>query len=140
MRKFPQIAAVKNLATLVVALTLAAHLDAAVTNVGWYRLGENDPGARSGSAVATTTTDLIGFENLKQYGSPTYTVAVSAEAVNRVGSSFAVNFNGTSQYLSNAVVSPAIDNFGMEAWVKPNATAAGNRNIVCNGSPAASGW
>lgn len=113
---------------------------ATVTNVAWYRLGENDPGARSGNAVTNTTADLVGPNHLKQFGSPLYSTAVSAGAASQLKSSFAVNFNGTSQYLSNTVVSTAVNNFGIEAWVKPNATAAGNRTIVFNGSSTVSGW
>src|SRR5580765_964003 len=134
--KFSQPAAVKSLATLVVVLTFATHLHAAITNVVWYRLGENDPGAVSNSAVTNTTADIIGTNHLKQYGSPRYTNSVAAAAASRLGSSRSVNFNGTNQYLSNAIVSAAINNFGLEAWVKPNATDAGNRTIVCNGSPS----
>ena len=135
--KFSHRVTASSFAVLVVAF--AAHLQAVVTNVAWYRLGENDPGATSSGAV-TNTVDLIDLKNLKPYNGPLYASAVSASAMNRVGSSFAVNFNGTSQYLSNAVVSIAVNNFGMEAWVRPNATALGNRAIVCNGSPTASGW
>ena len=110
------------------------------SNVAWYRLGENDPGAANGGTVTTTTRDLIGTKHLKQYGGPLYTNAVSAEARNRIGSSLAVQFNGTSQYLSNALVSSAIDNFGIEAWVKPNNVNAGTRIIAFNGNTAANGW
>src|SRR6186713_2914739 len=101
--KFSQPAAVKSLAML----TFATQLHAAVTNVVWYRLGENDSGAVSNSAVTNTTADLIGTNHLKQYGSPRYTNSVAAAAASRLGSSRSVNFNGTSQYLSNAVVSTA---------------------------------
>ena len=103
---------------------LSATAQAAVTNVAWYSLGEIDSGGISGMAVTNTTMDAVGTKHLKQYGSPLYTNAVSAGASNRVGSLLAVHFNGTSQYLSNAVVSTAVNNFGMEAWVKPNTTNA----------------
>jgi hypothetical protein len=109
-------------------------------NVAWYRLGENDPAAANGAAVPTTTFDVIGANHLKQYGSPIYTGAISADASNRIGSFLGVQFNGTSQYVSNAVVSTAIDNFGIEAWVKPNNVNAGVRIIACNGNTAANGW
>ncbi len=119
------------------ALATSAH--ATVTNVAWYRLGENDPGAANGLAVTNTTTDLVGVNHLKQFGSPRYTNAVSTGAANQVGSSLALHFNGTSQYLSNAVVSPAVNNFGIEAWVKPNTTNAGFGFIAFNGF-GAGGW
>ena len=112
---------------------------AGVTNVAWYRLGENDPGAASGLAVTNTTTDFIGSNHLKQYGSPLYTDDVSAGASSGAGSVLAVNFNGSDQYLSNAVVSTAVNNFGIEAWVKPNNINAGVYFIADNGF-AAGGW
>lgn len=128
---------------LAFAALLAIDARAAVTNVAWYRLGENDPGGNSGLAVTNTTTDLAGTKHLKQFGSPFYTNAVSSGASNRVGSSLAVQFNGASQCLSNAVVSTATDNFGIEAWVRPGTTAgAGVSNyfIAYNGNTTANGW
>ena len=50
------------------ALSATAH--ATVTNIAWYRLGENDPGAASGLAVTNTTIDAVGTKHLKQFGSP----------------------------------------------------------------------
>ena len=50
------------------ALSATAH--ATVTNVAWYRLGENDPGAASGLAVTNTTIDAGGTKHLKQFGGP----------------------------------------------------------------------
>jgi hypothetical protein len=108
--------------------------------IAWYRLGENDPGAADGTPVPATTVNLLGTNHLRQYGGPIYTAAVSTGANNRLGSSLAVQFNGTSQYVSNALVSSAIDNFGIEAWVKPSNVNAGVRIIACNGNTAANGW
>src|SRR5215207_11724552 len=130
---------IRSLAILVFALAFAAHLHAAVTNVAWYRLGENDAGAANGLAVPNTTTDLVGGNHLKQYNGPLYTGAVSSGASNRVGSSLAVNLNGVNQFFSNAVVSTAVDNFGIEAWVKPNSTNGLSTGIAYNGGPG-NGW
>jgi len=113
---------------------------AAVTNVVWYRLGESDAGAASGVIVSGSTTDLLGVRHLTPYSNPRYTNRFATAVASQVGSSLSVNFNGTSQYLSNAVVSTATNNFGLEVWVKPNATDAGNRTIVYNGHPLVSGW
>ena len=124
----------------VLLLTFLATSHAAVTNVAWYRLGENDPGAASGVIVTGSTTNLMGFQNLIPFGGPRYTNRFAIVAASQVGSRLSVNFNGTSQYLSNAVVSTAINNFCVEAWVKPNATENGNRTIVYNGIPTANGW
>jgi microcystin-dependent protein len=124
----------------VLLLTFLATSHAAVTNVAWYRLGENDPGAASGVVVTGSTTNLMGFQNLMAFGGPRYTNRFATAAASQVGSRLSVNFNGTSQYLSNAVISTVVNNFGVEAWVKPNATENGNRTIVYNGVPTANGW
>lgn len=133
---------IRNLFVLLVLFSILnlqlTTVHATVTNVVWYRLGENDPGAANGQA-ATNATDLMGFENLKQFGSPLYTNAVSPGASNNIGSSLAMQFNGSSQYLSNGVVSTAVDNFGIEAWVKPDTTVNGYY-IAYNGNVSSNGW
>jgi microcystin-dependent protein len=124
---------------LLVATALAPTARATVTNMAWFRLGEVDAGAVSGGAVNSTSQDIAGTNQLTRFGSPYYTNRTSALASSHVSSSFGIHFNG-SQYLSNGVVSSAINNFGMEMWVKPDTTAAGNRFIVCNGDTLADGW
>jgi alpha-L-arabinofuranosidase len=124
---------------LAFAVVQATGVHATVTNVVWYRLGENDSGAAAGLA-ATNTVDLIGLRNLKQFGSPLYTSAVSTSASNHVGSSLAVQFNGSSQYFSNTIISTATDNFGIEAWVKPTTVTSALRLIAYNGNTVADGW
>jgi Concanavalin A-like lectin/glucanases superfamily/FG-GAP-like repeat len=130
--------------TLFALATLNSPLStahASVTNVVWYRLGENDPGAANG-VTATSTTDLMGFENLQQFGSPAYINNISTVASTNVGSSLAVRFNGINQfqYLSNGVVSTAVDNFGIEAWVFPeNITPGIDHLIAFNGNAGTNG-
>ena len=123
---------------LVVALVTSAH--AAVTNVAWYRLGENDPGAVSGPVVNSATIDFVGGKNLRRFGSPRYTNAVSRAAADRLGSTLAVLFNGANQFYSNAVITTARNNFGIEAWVQPATATPGTYLIVHNGNTAANGW
>jgi Concanavalin A-like lectin/glucanases superfamily/FG-GAP-like repeat len=127
------------LAAFFAAAILATPTHAVVTNVVWYRLGENDPGAASG-VIATNTANLLGFNSLKPIGSPRYTNAVSPGAANGLGSSLAVHFSGTNQCLTNALVSTAINNFGLEAWVKPKTTNAGAYYIAQNGFLYFGGW
>src|SRR5437762_484833 len=98
------------LALTVLGFVTCTH--AAVTNVAWYRLGENDPGAASGQVANSMTIDLVGANNLRRFGSPQYTNAVS-RAAEKIGSSLAVVFNGANQFYSNAVVSTARNNFGI---------------------------
>jgi autotransporter-associated beta strand protein len=111
-----------------------------VTPVAWYRFGENDPGAAPDIAITNATTDSAGVNHLKQFGSPLYSTAVSTDAVTQVASSLGVQLNGSGQYLSNAVVTSVVDNFGIEAWVKPNAVSSTYHFIAYNGDTANNGW
>lgn len=140
MRKSSLVVTMQCVMFLGAANWIAPQAHAAINNVAWYRLGEDDPGAASGLAVTNTTADFVGTNPLKPFGSPIYTNAVSATASNVVGSSLAIHFNGSNQFLSNAVVSTAVDNFGLEAWVKPNTTAAGTYFIADNGFAGSGGW
>jgi len=108
--------------------------------VAWYRLGENDPGAASGVAVTNTTADFAGAKHLKQFGSPLYTSAVSPDAATQVASSLGVQLDGSGQYLSNAIVTTAVDNFGIEAWVKPTTVSSTYNFVAYNGNTANNGW
>src|SRR5258707_2590112 len=96
---------------LAFVLAFATCAEASLTNVAWYRLGENDPGAVSGQVVNSTTMDFVGVNHLQRFGSPSYTDSVSTNADNHVGSSLAVLFNGIDQSYSNAVVSTLQNNF-----------------------------
>src|SRR5882672_1935486 len=125
---------------LVLLLLTQAATRASVTNVAWYRLGENDLGAASGQVVNSTTTDLMGANDLKRFGSPLYTNAVSSAAASRLESSLAVEFDGSNQFYSNAVVTTARNNFGLEAWVQLGASVSNKYLIAHNGNTAANGW
>lgn len=123
-----------------VAFVLVTGARAAVTNVAWYRLGENDPGAVSGQIVNSTALDFAGVKNLRRVGSPRYTNDVSPDAA-QIGSKLGVLFNGINQlYSTNAVISTAQNNFGIEAWVRTLSTANGVHVIAYNGNTAANGW
>jgi len=139
MRVSPSLSAIRLVAMLSVISALTSFVHAAVTNVAWYRLGENDPGAASG-VTATNTVNLLGFNPLKPVGSPRYTNAVLPSVANGLGSSLAVHFSGTNQCFTNAVVSTATDNFGLEAWVNPDVAAPNNRVIAFNGNSVLNGW
>src|SRR5437016_10484823 len=129
---------VLSLAFTVLGFVTCTH--AAVTNVAWYRLGENDPGAASGQIVNSTTMDLVGGNNLNRAGSPHYTNDFSPDAA-QIGSSLAVVFNGVNQlYRSSAVASSARDNFGIEAWGRTLTPSNGTYLITHNGNAAANGW
>jgi hypothetical protein len=99
-------------------------------------MGENDPGAAPGVSV-TNTVDIAGTNNLRFRGPARYTNDVAAIAASRTGSSFAINFTNGA-YATNAVVSTATDNFGIECWVKPTQTSS-NQVIAYNGITGGAG-
>ena len=63
-----------------------SHAQATVTNIVWYRLGENDPGA-SPAAVATNAIDFVSAQNLTFSGAANDSSDVSTSAVAHTGSS-----------------------------------------------------
>ena len=113
---------------------------ATVVDAAWWRLGENDPGAVSGGAVTDTTADLRGGTPLNQTGGLYYTNVSASLALSRVGSTLAIQFGGSGQYLTNAISFTAVNNFGIEAWVRPAATNGGISAIAYNGNTSSSGW
>lgn len=130
------------LAILVFALFLSAvqSARATVTSVGYWRLGESDFGAAPGIAV-TNVADLAGSHPLVFHGQAAYAADVSSSASNAPGSTLSVNFTN-SAYATNTIVSTAVDNFGIECWVKPS-TSAPSQVIVYNGNTgggASGGW
>lgn len=123
----------------VAVLVLHSQVHAAVTNVAWYRLGENDPGAASGQAVNSTTVDVAGGNSLKRLGSARYTNDVSPDAA-QIGSSLAMLFTGTGFYSNTAVATAAGGNFGIEAWARILDTGDGTYHTAYNGRRGANGW
>ena len=126
---------------LAFVLVFVTGADASVTNVAWYRLGENDPGAASGQVVNSTTMDFVGANHLTRVGSPRYTNEVSPGA-GQIGSSLAVlfNVNGASRFSSTALATTVQNNFGIEAWVRTLTSANGSYLIAHNGNVSANGW
>lgn len=117
---------------------LGSHLArATVTPVGYWRMGESDAGAANG-VTATNVADLAGAHPLKFQGAAAYSADVSPSATYSTGSSLSVNFT-SSAYATNTVVSTAVDNFGIECWVKPTASGA-TQVIAYNGNTGTSGW
>lgn len=122
-------------ALLTAWILFSSTIQAAVTTLAWYRLGEADVGAQSGQPVNSPTQESNGSNPLLPFNGPHYMTNVASTAMFAVDSSVEVNFDGFSQFLSNAVVSTAIDNFGLEAWVRPGLVGPGIGYILCNGDP-----
>ncbi|NQU40061.1 MAG: LamG domain-containing protein [Lentisphaerae bacterium] len=106
---------------------------ATVTNVAWYRLGEDDSGATAGATGNAPTADLMGH-NLGRHGSPLYSSDVPT--ANPPGSTLSMRFDSAHSpfdgYTGFArLVCTNLDNFGYEAYVKVTDTT-GYQTIVHN--------
>jgi autotransporter-associated beta strand protein len=110
----------------------------ALTNIAWYRLGEADPGAFGGGLVQSTTRDSAGSNHLQRLGFPSYTDFVAIDAATHVGSTLGVQFSGSNQSFSNRVVTTAMENFGVEFWIRPN--GGSGARLLYNGEPNFNGW
>ena len=116
----------------------ATPVRATITVHDYWRMGENDPGAVADGAV-TDTVDIAGTYNLAFVGSgAVYSTTVDSTALNHTDSTLSVDLAG-STYASHSVVSPRLNNFGIEAWVNP--TEVTNDQIIAyNGDTGTSGW
>lgn len=119
-----------------VACLWLAPVAAEVTTVAQYRMGEADAGAVSGGAAADPTVDSVGGVDLPRLGAPVYTAATPL----RVDSTLAVRFDADVDRYSGPLISTAVDNFGIEAWVRSDGSTVDNAVIAYNGNSGNSGW
>lgn len=107
----------------------------AAINLAYWRMGENDPGAATG-VTNTVTTNLLGSPMALQ-SNAVYSSSVASTAA-QVGSSLALQFT-TGRYATNQPAFSVTDNFGLELWVKPDATNA-IQCLAYNGDSGPNGW
>ena len=110
---------------------------AAVTTIGYWRMGENDPGAIPGPMPATM--DAVGGRTLYAGGgvAPFYSPLVASAATAHTGSTLCLQiFPGT--YVTGPVIPNLTTNFGIELWVYPN-SVSGTRCLVYNGNTGDNG-
>ena len=119
---------------ILAAFTFTIPVRAVVTTVAQYRLGENDPGAASGSVGTDPTVAAAGAPNLNRFGSPVY-----SDVTPLTSSTLSMVFNGTDQRYAGGIASTLTDNYGMEAWVR-SGTGTGNAVVAYNGNTATSGF
>lgn len=125
------------MALVAIVAVLQSSATAAVTDVGLWRLGEDDPGAVAGAVTNNPTTAAVG-NDLTRNGDPTYSSDTPAYA--RTPSSLSVTFDGTGDYFSDtSAATSATMNVGFEAWVKAS-TTAGTDIIAFNGATGGPGY
>lgn len=128
---------IRRMLSLAFMLTATSQMATATVTVdGYFRLGENDPGAAAGQPGQNPTRDANGIKAIPiGAGIPTNIAVVGSTAIARVGSTLAMRFDGTSYYLTNTVLSTANNNYGIEAWFQPLSTNGG-QIITANGGSA----
>ena len=103
---------------------------AAIRALAHFRLGEDDPGAAAGKPAGHETVNRAGPWRLEKHGSPSYTADTAAP-----GSTLAMNFTGAERecFSSLDVHASVMDNFILEAWVRPNRLARWPTYVVYDG-------
>jgi hypothetical protein len=104
--------------------------------VAHFRMGEDDPSAVAGEAVVQQTIGQKRSHHLKQYGSPTYTSNAAP------GSSLAMSFTGAAdEYLFEPGLHiDYVEEFILEAWVRPNRPTNDYTLVVFNGRGFSDGY
>ncbi len=121
---------------LVGSLTQTQTLGTALNVLGYWQLGEDDSGAANGVAGNSSTggrdaSGLNSSRNLGRNGNPVYVSPFSSNSA----STLAVSFDGIDDGYVAGQVTTVINNFGIEAWVKPATSSTSQQLIVHNGAP-----
>lgn len=122
-------------AAAALAIASASACPAAVTNVRFYHLGEDDPGALPGGPGKPFTIDSASAANAQKVGLTFYpSLGVVPKGIGLApGSTMSMAFvNIDSRYQAPAVTG-LIDNFGMEAYIDINHAAVKNAIPFYNG-------
>ena len=130
----------KQLVALTCLVATAASIDAQVTVVGRFRLGEADAGAAAGAASAGTTVNSVSPSYpLTREGSHVYSADTPPAARLSLGpSTLSIDFSGVGTYSGyyralGTGLAAQDQNFGLEAWIKPANTVSGSRVVVTLG-------
>src|SRR5262245_42323665 len=99
--------AFRCLPLLMSVLVVASAAHAAVTNIAYYRFGENDTGAANGMTNTVSTNLLGGVLTLRS--NAVYTSNVGTAAASAVGSTLGMQFTA-GRYGTNAIVSTLTNN------------------------------
>lgn len=105
----------------------------AVTVLRHYRLGDDDPGAAHGTIVTNSVDSVSGSILTITAGPVTYSSEVAA---GNTDSSLSFQYSGV-QSASAAAIAHLTNNFGMEAWIKPDLEGS---CVVYNGATGQNGF
>jgi hypothetical protein len=125
---------------LVVLFVWLGTASASVTVLGYYRLGEDDPGAVAGTAGKNPTVDNTAGNNLSTWTAVTNSSDVSPIAAAKTGTTLSMLCRGWSGFYQGSQVTSPTTNFGLEAWVKPTTVSENDIMIAYNGSGGGSGF
>jgi predicted outer membrane repeat protein len=114
----------------------APSLPMPMAPLAYWRLGEDDANATNGAATLTASNQLGGA--LAFNVPATFTGNVSPVAAGWVDSRLGLHF-AAGTYATNPIVTDLTDNFGLELWVRPDATN-GTRCLAYNGNSGPNGW
>jgi Concanavalin A-like lectin/glucanases superfamily len=120
---------------LAIILAFTSSIQAQVTTVTSYKMGESDPGAGISLPAADPTVATVGTPNLTRVGAPVY-------AAGSPRSALSISFNGNGDRYQNTATAAlsATNNFGVEAIVRSNGRTANNATIAYVGNTGSSGF
>jgi hypothetical protein len=122
-------------------LATAVSVQAQVTVIGRWRLGEADAGATAGGASAGSTVNSASASYaLTRESSHTYSADTPSPSRLSLGAStLSIQFSGVGTYsgyyreMGGSSIPTYSQNVGIEAWIKPADTTAGARVVVTVG-------
>ena len=122
--------------------TLGLTNPSSLNVAGFWKLGEDDPGATAGGPGTNPTLGRNGNGlnpalNLTRHGSPVYTSTIDPAS----GSTLAMTFNGlNASYVLGSPVVTATDNFGLDVWLMPTANLTTTQRVIINGAVPGNGF
>ena len=127
-------------AMVIAALSVASH--AGVKPQGYYRLGDDDPGAVSGALFNSTSTDSGGSRDLTRTGEVLYSSDVPFPVIAGQTNTFSARFHDFFADLSyGSRLMQATDNFGLELFVKVLSTEKnGDSGLTYDGKAGSTGF
>lgn len=128
------------LLSCLIGLSGAPVAHAAIRTTLHFRMGESALGL-PGTAIVSSIEALNAPVRLTAVGNASYDSSVAESAEARTGSALALRFDGASQHAwIDRALSTAVDNFGLELWVRPESLPEGFALVAYNGDTRSNGW